>query len=261
MKIAVVVSSCDSFSECWEPFVKSLDTYWEDCPWDIFIVSNYESIQSDRVKFIRVGADKGWASNLKLALMQVRSEYVIYLQEDYFLTGPVNSGVLSDHIDYCEINKIDYLRLFGPFFDSFSVPGSPYSVSPKSKPYRLSLRNSIWKRSSLERLLIDGYSGWDFEWKIEKYIEVNKISIKSYVLQSEFYPSMAIPTLEHTAVHKGMWTRQGYNFLLKNGFGSILRRRKVEGVFITFIIENEIKWMKPMLALILRLLLRFKVNI
>ena len=84
MKVSVVVTSCDHFSECWEPFIKSIDKHWGDCPWDINIISNYQSIKSEKVKFINVGEDKGWASNLKVALKQIDSNYIIYLHEDYF---------------------------------------------------------------------------------------------------------------------------------------------------------------------------------
>ena len=69
---------------------------------------------------------------------------------------------------YCANNNVDYLRLFGPFFDQFSITGTNYSLSPKSKSYRLCLRNSIWKKESFEKLLIDGSSAWEFEWYIEK---------------------------------------------------------------------------------------------
>lgn len=261
MKTSVVVSSCDSFSECWEPFIKSIDKYWGDCPWDINIISNYQSIKSEKVKFINVGEDKGWASNLKVALKQIDSNYIIYLQEDYFLCDKVNSEIIVEHIIYCVKNNIDYLRLFGPFFDQFPIIGTNYSLSPKSKPYRLCLRNSIWKKESFEKLLIDGFSGWQFEWNIEKHIKNNNLSIKSYVLQSQYYPSQAIPTLEHTAVHKGMWTQQGYNFLKENGFENILHKREKEGFIITYIIENKNKWTKPFLAVFLRFMLRFKINI
>ena len=61
---------------------------------------------------------------------------------------------------------------------------------------------------------------------LKKHISNNNLSIKSYVLQSQYYPSQAIPSLEHTAVHKGMWTQQGYDFLKENGFENILNKRE-----------------------------------
>lgn len=261
MKVSVVVSSCDSFSECWEPFIKSVNTYWGDCPWDIIILSNHKSIISKTVKFINVGDDKGWASNLKLVLNQIDADFIIYLQEDYFLNGKVNSKIINDHICYCANNNIDYLRLFGPFFDKYSITGTTYSLSPKSKPYRLCLRNSIWKKNTFEQLLIEGSSGWEFEWNIERHISKNNLNVKSYVLQSKYYPNLAIPSLSHTAVHKGMWTQQGYNYLKDNGYENILNKRVKEGFFITFIIGNNNKIIKPFLSLLLRFLLRFKINI
>ena len=261
MKISVVVSSCDAFKECWEPFIYSIDKYWNDCPWEIYIISNHKTILSEKVKFIGVGEDKGWASNLKIALNQIDSNYIVYLHEDYFLNGKVDSAVIAEHINFCAKNDVDYLRLFGPFFDEFAIEGTNYSQSPKSKPYRLCLRNAIWRKEAFETILIDGNSGWEFEWNIEKYIEKAKLKINSIVLQSQYYPALAIPTLNHTAVHKGMWTQEGYDYLINNGFENILNKRQKEGALITFIIENENNWLKPFLAVILRFLIYFKINI
>lgn len=261
IKVSIIVSSCDAFSECWEPFISSIEKFWGDCPWDIHIISNYKSIKSEKVKFIKVGYDNGWGSNLKMALNQIDSEYIIYLHEDYFLNGSVNSKIINDHITYCQDNDIDYLRLFGPFFDDYSINQTYYSLSPKLKKYRLCLRNSIWKKDAIEKLLIEGYSAWEFEWRIEKYIKEKKLTIKSYVLQSKYYPSLSIPTLTHTAIHKGMWTQQGYDYLIANGFKNILNKRDKEGDFITYIINNENKLTRPILSIILRILIRLKINI
>lgn len=261
MEIAVVVTSCDAFQECWEPFIYSINKYWKDCPWNIYIVSNYKSIKSDKVKFITVGEDKGWASNLKKAINHIDADYIIYLQEDYFINQTVDTNQINTHINYCITNDIDYLRLFGPFFDQFAIPETCYALSPKSNYYRLCLQAAIWKKESLDKLLIDGYTGWQFEWKIEKYLKINNIDIKSIVIQSQYYPDKVISYVPDTAVHKGMWTLNGYNYLKEHGFDKILCKRQKEGKIITFIIHNKYKWLRPFSAIFLRFLIKFKINI
>lgn len=261
MKVAVVVSSCDAFQECWDPFIFSLNKYWADCPWDVYIVSNYNSVDSENVNFILVGEDKGWASNLKKAISQIDADYIVYLQEDYFLDFKVDSAQIKQHLAYCSENNIDYLRLFGPFFDEYAIADTPYSLSPKSKRYRLCLRSAIWKKKSFDKILIDGYSGWQFEWDIERYLVKNNITINSLVIQSQFYPHKAISSLGHTAVHKGMWTQSGYDYLKENGFEKILNKRTKEGYLITKIIDNKIKWIMPFNSILLRFLIKFKINV
>lgn len=261
MKVAVVVSSCDAFQECWEPFIFSMKKYWADCPWDIYMVSNYKSIDSEKIKFILVGEDKGWASNLKKAISRLDADYIVYLQEDYFLDFKVDSAEIKQHLVYCKENNIDYLRLFGPFFDEYAIADTPYSLSPKSKRYRLCLRNAIWKKDSLDKILIEGYTGWQFEWDMEKYLQKNNITINSLVIQSQFYPLKVISSLGDTAVHKGMWTQSGYDYLIEHGFDKILNKRPKEGQLITLLIHNKIKWLRPFSSVLLNFLIKFKINI
>lgn len=261
MKVAVVVSSCDAFQECWEPFIFSMKKYWADCPWDIYMVSNYKSIDSEKIKFILVGEDKGWASNLKTAISRIDADYIVYLQEDYFLDFKVDSDEIKQHLVYCKENNIDYLRLFGPFFDEYAIAYTSYSLSPKSKRYRLCLRNAIWKKDSLYKILIEGYTGWQFEWDMEKHLQKNNIIINSLVLQSQFFPQKGIGSLGDTAVHKGMWTQSGYDYLKEHGFENILNTRTREGVLITQLIHNKIKWTRPFGSILLKILIKFKINI
>ena len=238
-----------------------MDKYWADCPWDIYIVSNYDSINTEKVNFILVGEDNGWSSNLKKAISQIEADYIVYLHEDYFLDSKVDSYEIEQHLIYCSENNIDYLRLFGPFFDEFSITGTPYSLSPKSKKYRLCLRSAIWKKKSLDEILFDGYTGWQFELNIDKYLNKNNIIINSLVLQSQFYPQKAIGSLGDTAVHKGMWTQSGYDYLNEHGFEDILIKRPREGELITSLIHNKINWLRPFCSVLLKFLLKFKINI
>jgi hypothetical protein len=261
LKVAIVISSCDAFQECWEPFIFSMNKYWVDCPWDVYIVSNFNSINSEKVNFILVGEDKGWASNLKKAISHIDADYIVYLQEDYFLDFKVDSAEIKKHLIYCSENNIDYLRLFGPFFDEFAIADTPYSISPKSKKYRLCLRNAIWNKKSLDEVLIEGYTGWQFEWDMDKYLKKNNITIKSIVLQSQFYPQKGIGSLGDTAVHKGMWTQSGYDYLKEHGFEDILVKRPREGELITSLIHNKINWLRPFCSVLLKILIKYKINI
>jgi hypothetical protein len=261
MKVAVVVSSCDAFQECWEPFIYSLNKYWNDCPWDIYLISNYLTIETEKIKFIRVGEDKGWATNLKKAFSKIEADYIVYLHEDYFLDFKVDTDQIKNHITYCYKNNTDYMRLYGPFFDEFAIKGTEYALSPASKKYRLCLRNAIWKKDTFNQILIEGYNAWQFELNMEKYLQKNKITINSIVLQSQFFPQNGIGSLGDTGVHKGMWTQSGYDYLIKHGFENILSKRKKEGDVITFLIHNKIKWLRPFGSILVKLLLKYKINI
>ena len=99
--VALVVSSCDAFFDAWRPFYAFLEKFWGDCPLDGFLVTNELEVRSSRIRSIAVGEDRGWSSNLLCALTQIAHPYVLYFQEDYFLTAPIDRAHLAD--DFAQV--------------------------------------------------------------------------------------------------------------------------------------------------------------
>lgn len=260
MRISIVVSSCDAFQDCWEPFVHSLKHVWPQSKIKTYLISNTKEIKDERVSFIKVGKDLGWASNLKKALLQIDSEYILYLQEDYFLTVPISDSTIEKHVEYMEKEKIDYLRLSAPFYNQYRISDSPYSKSPLKKRYALCLQAAIWKRSSFLEILLEGNTGWDFEYKIINYIKENNITIKSLVLHSDFFLEQGISYVDGTAVRKGKWTVAGAKYLKEMGFINLLESRKTEGSLINFLMHRN-GILHPLAALLLRGINFLKMNI
>ena len=232
-RVAIIVSSCDAFKDCWGPFIYSVNKYWNDFPYDMFIVSNHQSLEDDKVKFIKVGDDKGWASNLKVALSEIEADFVLYLQEDYWLTSNVNTQMILSQIEYCETNRVDYLRLNIPFSDKTKINEQHASCSLKEDKYAICLQAAIWKKSTLEMLLVDGWSGWDYEANACQYVIDNKIPLKAEVVLSNYNKDLIFHYVDGTGVRKGKWTRSGAVFLKENGFNDILFKRKTEGWLIS----------------------------
>src|SRR5437588_11165857 len=98
--VAVVVSSCDASFDAWRPFVFFFRKYWSDCPFPIFLIVNRLRVYSKFLQPITVGPDRDWAANMQVALNQIDQPYVLYFQEDYFLTGTVNTERLSSDFSY-----------------------------------------------------------------------------------------------------------------------------------------------------------------
>src|SRR3989344_9116599 len=89
---AIVVSSFDGFVDLWEPFFTLLFRYWPDCPYPIYLISNSKTYDHPRVTTVAIGEDGKWANNLFIALDQIPATHIIYMQDDYFLTGPVDTS-------------------------------------------------------------------------------------------------------------------------------------------------------------------------
>ena len=257
-KAAIVVNSCDAFNDCWKPFIHSMTKYWNNCPWQVYIISNNNAIECpEGFGFLKVGEDKKFASNLKKAIATIDAEYIIYLQEDYFLDCKVRQEAIEAHLEYCIKNNVDYLRLGMPFIKGKTVNGI-YSENKLADKYALCLQAAIWKKETLDKFLFEGWSGWDFEYKIQDYAIEQGMDIKILGLKEE-YKDSGINYVTGTAVRKGKWTVCGYEFLKNEGFEELTDRRGKEGFLFYHLQEVHGIFRKPALAIV-KLMKTFKWN-
>jgi hypothetical protein len=161
---AILISSCDAYSDVWPYFVKCWDRFWPDCPYPAYLVSEELEFDHPTIGNIRLGHPAGWSDMLIEALAQIDSPNVIYLQEDYLLKGPTDMSELERLLRVFESERAAYLRLFPwPSADE-PLPdiGDVGSIHPTSA-YRTSLQAAVWDKAVLEDLLESGESGRDFE--------------------------------------------------------------------------------------------------
>lgn len=163
-KLAILVVSCDKYSDLWPPFFKLFRIFWPDCIYPIYLGSNNTIYPDDSIHMITIGDDSSWADNLKLMLDQVKEEYVLMLLEDFFLEKKVEGKYIEELFEYVKHNNVDCLRL---------APTPPPSKTIDKKlgvgkieynaPYCISTQPAIWNKDKLESLLHEGYTAWDFE--------------------------------------------------------------------------------------------------
>lgn len=190
------------------------------------------------VKFLNIGFDLKFCSNLKKALNMINYEYIIYLQDDYFFSNIVNTSSIEDHLKHCIKNNLDFLKIdhYTNTRDNFRINSSDYCLNPIDAKYSIDTSASIWNKNTLTKLCIDGWDGWDFERKIITHISKNKIVLKSEILHSSVYPEKGIKYVHSTAVCRGRWTQSGVQYLHENGFDYLISNRPIQGVITTFLL-------------------------
>jgi hypothetical protein len=163
--VALVVSSCDAFFDAWRPFHAFLEKFWGDCPLDVFLLTNELKVRSSRIRSIVVGKDRGWSSNLLFALRQIAHPYLLYFQEDYFLTAPIDRVQLAR--DFAQIMKegADSLcfRARSEPDAGFQPLNERYGIVPLASDGRTRCQVTLWKRNALQSILREGETAWNFE--------------------------------------------------------------------------------------------------
>src|SRR6476469_9444392 len=198
--VAIVVSSCDAFFDAWRPFVFFFRKYWSDCPFPVYLITNRLQVRSNLIKAISVGPDKNWASNMIAALGSIQHRYILYLQEDYFLNGPVRSDQLAEDFAYAFDNDVASFCFYArsqrePNFEPLN---DRFGVVPRDSDGRTRLQVTLWKKEVLLNTMRPGESAWNMEARASE--RTRDLLALSY-LQRRDAP---IPYLM-SAIVRGLW--------------------------------------------------------
>lgn len=198
--VALLVSSCDAFFDAWKPFARFFEKFWDDCPLSSFLLSNHLTVHSDRWQSLAVGPDRGWSSNLLAALERIPQLYVLYFQEDYFLTAPVGRTQLAE--DFSQVLARDADSLC---FRARSEPdlgtqplNELFGIAPLASDGRTRCQVTLWKKSALQSILRAGETAWEFEARGSQ--RTQEMEILTY-LRRENTP---VPYLM-SAISRGFW--------------------------------------------------------
>lgn len=244
---ALIVSSCDDFSDLWDPFFKLFFKYWPDCPFKVYLVSETKTYSDNRVSMIHSGVGVLWASRLKLAIKHVGTPYFFYLQEDYILKSPVDTKKILELLHVLVANKAAYIRLrpYPPPYKKFKQYKDIGEVKKGSKS-SISCQATIHNSTIFEGFLRDGDTGWDTELEGSVRSGIIKEPFLSVYKSVIFYP-------QATAVKKGIWMYDAIKLCEKEGIQIDKSRRKIESPLhyylrvtgILPIADRLILWLSP----------------
>ena len=218
-KFVVFVNTTDSFSDCWYPFFKLFETYWPNYEGEIYLNTEYKNFQYGNLNLISVCNKKSnWSDSVAYALNNNKSDYILYLQDDYFFKDYVKTIELYDFFNTMIENDFDCLHLTdqcsdGPFENTEFVNIVKFSQKAYNK---ISCQAAFWKREIFLKYLIPGDSGWYFEkygtklshyeyhnfYCLSKtYIELNKFEIIPYIV---------------TGIVNGKWLKEVLDLFKRN---------------------------------------------
>ncbi len=209
-KVTIVIPSCDAYQDAWQPFFYCLNRNWKDCPFEKVIITNFLDSPDPDTKAIKVGIDVDYCSNLKLALQQIDSDYIILWLEDLLL-GAIPNCDFQLIFDQAIRMEAGYLKLW-QLSSASERQGQLLKEIPKEGRFRVSLKPAFWKKSLLESLIIPGESPFDLE---------RKGSVRSCEYQEKFLSltpdakEFRLSTIN--LIHRGKYESVALNYLQKIG--------------------------------------------
>ncbi len=167
-KTLVLICSCDKFEDAWEICGESLKRYWEDCPYEVALLTERRTIPSDCffTRALHVSSTN-WAEMLHEALDGMLYEYIIFMLEDQWPIKKISQAAIESAVEimskdksigivYLESSKVGGLR-------QAKVINEEYNEIPFGAPYRLACAPGIFRKDYLYEMTNRKMSPWDFE--------------------------------------------------------------------------------------------------
>lgn len=214
---AVVILTCKKYKQLWGPFFILLDKYWADCPFKIYMVSDYEKYEHEKVSAIEIGQDLGFTNNLLFGLNKIVENNIIYFQEDYLFNNYFDTQRIENCIAHMADFNVSCLRLVpcpGP--SSSWEHSTDFGVLQKGDQYRISTQTAIWNKEYLKSMLVPGESGASFEMMGTKRSYLRNETLLSVWRDSADYPGGPTPYFI-SAVTRGVWEDGALELLKKEG--------------------------------------------
>jgi hypothetical protein len=238
-QLAVIVSSFDGMDDLWEPFWTLFFRFWPNCPYQGYLIANTKQFHRREVRTIRVGDDRGWARNLRLALESLPNQHILYLQEDYLMNAPANSARIERLAEIHRAGGAICTYLYPRYQCRTPYPlGEGVDVVDMNLPFRVSLQAAIWDKAALLTLLRDDESQWQFEYRASKEARGLILTDRSKMTDPS---SWALPYFV-TAVVRGKWVPGALKLCRGHGINVDRSRRGIHRLWKVRRIGAHLKW-------------------
>lgn len=162
---AILIPSCDAYSDLWGPFFALFRRHWPDCPFRVYLGSNGIKCAEPRVVTVKSGPSLVWGDCCLAYLSQIPEPIILFCLEDFFLRRKVNTQAIMTALD-------DFIRLDAQVFrlvrrpgPRVLLPGAYYGRIEAGDAYRICTQAAFWRKDFLRQMIRPGESAWDFEMK------------------------------------------------------------------------------------------------
>ena len=199
--VVILVVSCDKYADVWAPFFGVFWKRWPDCPYPVYLGSNWRKWDDPRVTNLTVGDDVSWTHGARTMLDRIAASHVILFLEDFILTRAVDTDRVVEMVELAARQQLHHLRLVPKMAPSRRlVEYSGLGEYPPGHNNRVSTQVAVWRKDTLKELLKTDSTAWDFE-------------LKGSYLSSRFpdkFWGVYRPVLHYfQSVEGGIWRREG----------------------------------------------------
>ncbi|MBS1647614.1 MAG: hypothetical protein JST67_09770 [Bacteroidetes bacterium] len=180
---ALLVHACDRYEFLYEGFSLFFEKYWDfSTPINYYFATEEKKAQVPHFTPIQSGRGE-WSDRLRCLLENIPEEYILYFQEDMWLTQPVDAAFFSELISYAVSHRLDCIKLHSSevyktqptdvYIQGFMLA----KIDNKASDFLMSHQVSLWKKDFLLQQLYPNEHPWRNERKATKRLKKRRASI------------------------------------------------------------------------------------
>ena len=164
MDVSILIGTCDSYLNFIPNCVKLIDKYFEPLV-DKIIIG--ETIHQEYVGYKFITTDKTeWGYRMLKGLDEVKTKYVFFMLEDYYLSQQLTNEYISFLIQF--MNRWGGKKIMLsciPDFANYKFINTIDTIKQMSSEsnWLASVQPAIWETEHLKKIMKPTYSPWDFE--------------------------------------------------------------------------------------------------
>lgn len=174
-KFSIIISTCDKFSDLWDAHIQLLNENWSDRNVDTFLVTDKPTKRTfENVTVVAAGEGTEITERLRAVMPMIKTEYILFTLDDYFVTEKISTKAIMDDIDIMGRHQIDYMRLFVMTMKSLKnrkateLENGIFLLDNNAGDYIVSLYAGIWRKDFMEKTLMHTLNAWQYEVALTK---------------------------------------------------------------------------------------------
>jgi hypothetical protein len=160
--LSVLIGSCNEYNFLWKNFDVLFQKYWQLKTKNYFVT---ETINFDNPHYdVILAGMVPWGQRILTALNEVKTKYVFFILEDYYLSESFTEENIINHIELLEKHQSDKImfEILDSEYSLHSLGDGLYKFDVNSK-YLNSIQPSIWRTDYLRKIINPNFTPWDFE--------------------------------------------------------------------------------------------------
>lgn len=188
-KCALLLTTCDGYSDAWYPFFRLLEINWENCPLPIYLNTETKDFTYKDFEITTLhpnNIDISWSKRLKQALEKIEADYILFMLEDFFIKQPVRSDMVQECIDWMELDhSVVFIDFYHDRTENNEIFHGEFSEIEHKNDWAINANCALWRKTFLMDILRDE-NPWDFE--MNATARWRRTNYKIFTHRKEFPP-------------------------------------------------------------------------